>query len=102
MTGLCEGSNEPPVSLKAAKPDDVVFPKKGRPLALTVEEEQKLVTYSCIRLLWITKKLFVSKFCKLSDNEKYARNLRACSDLDETTSCGRGRDLSFTLFVNKM
>ncbi|KAJ4450268.1 hypothetical protein ANN_01688 [Periplaneta americana] len=26
-------------------PDDFVIPKKGRPLALTVEEEQKLVTY---------------------------------------------------------
>ncbi|KAJ4439725.1 hypothetical protein ANN_07853 [Periplaneta americana] len=28
-------------------PDDVVIPKKGRPVALTVEEDQKLVTYRC-------------------------------------------------------
>ncbi|KAJ4440420.1 hypothetical protein ANN_08561 [Periplaneta americana] len=27
------------------RPDDAVIPKNGRPLALTVEEEQKLVTY---------------------------------------------------------
>ncbi|KAJ4430389.1 hypothetical protein ANN_22605 [Periplaneta americana] len=28
----------------ASGPDDVVIPKKGRPIALTVEEDQKLVT----------------------------------------------------------